>query len=537
MPQDDSQRNGALPAEADGTPQPDASELRYGAIIDATPVPMALNDEQQRITFLNSAFVRTFGYTREDIPTLAEWWPRAYPDPGYRDWVSNAWQVELERAKRTGTAFTPMELAVRGKDGTTRTVLASAASLAGSFQGTHLVVLYDISDRKSAEAERAKLEAQLHQAQKMESIGRLAGGIAHDFNNVLGVILGHAELALEHLDPSHVVYDDIAEIQKAAERSASLTRQLLAFARKQTVVPKRLDLNDTLRGMLKMLQHTIGENITLEWKPGAGVWPVRIDRSQLDQVLANLCVNARDAISGVGRISIETGNRSIDAAYSASHQGYEPGEYASLTVRDDGHGMDAETLAHAFEPFFSTKEVGRGTGLGLATVYGIVKQNGGCIDVRSEPGSGTTFSILLPRHSVEAEEISTPTATLLRGGRETLLLAEDEAALRSALRRRLERLGYEVLTADTPGEVIRLAREHRGQIHLLLTDVVMPEMNGRDLAENILALHPAVSVLFMSGYTADVIAREGVLDEGVSFLQKPFSEVELAAAVREALDR
>lgn len=498
---------------------------------------MALNDEEQRITFLNSAFVRTFGYTQEDIPTLAEWWPKAYPDPDYREWVSNAWQVELARAKRTGTAFTPMELAVRGKDGTTRTVLASAASLAGSFRGTHLVVLYDISERKSAEAERIRLEAQLHQAQKMESIGRLAGGIAHDFNNVLGVILGHAELALEHLAPSHIAHADICEIRNAAERSANLTRQLLAFARKQTVTPKVLDLNETLAGMLTMLQHTIGENIVLEWKPGAGLWPIKVDPSQIDQVLANLCVNGRDAISGSGKITIETSNVSIDEAYCASHRGFEPGEYAQLVVSDDGCGMDADTLSHVFEPFFTTKEAGEGTGLGLATVYGIVKQNAGYIDVRSEPGSGTTFTILLPRHLGELQRSPPPTPTPLRGGHETVLLAEDESALRIAVQRRLERLGYRVLTADTPGEVVRLAQEHGGEIHLLLTDVVMPEMNGRDLAEQIRSLYPTVKLLFMSGYTADVIAHQGVLDERVSFLQKPFSQEELAAAVREALER
>ncbi len=395
----------------------------------------------------------------------------------------------------------------------------------------------DITDSKRAEEEKTKLEAQLQQAQKMESVGRLAGGVAHDFNNMLGVILGHAEMAMESVDPAQPLYADLEEIRKAAERSADLTRQLLVFARRQTVAPRVLDLNETVAGMLKMLQRMIGENIRLDWLPEAELWPVRIDPSQIDQILANLCVNARDAIADVGRISIETGNSVFDEAYCADHAGITPGEYVRLAVSDDGCGMGRETLSHLFEPFFTTKGIGEGTGLGLATVYGAVKQNNGFINTYSEPGIGTTFTIYLPRHA--GRVLRAPAAAAAEPavrGHETILLVEDEPAILELTRKMLEKHGFTVLTAGAPGEAIRIARERAGEIHLLMTDVVMPEMNGRELAKNLLALYPEIKRLFMSGYTADVIAHRGVLDEGVRFIQKPFSTQTLVAKVREVLD-
>ncbi len=398
-------------------------------------------------------------------------------------------------------------------------------------------IFADITERKKAEEEQAKLEAQLQQAQKMESVGRLAGGVAHDFNNMLGLIIGHAELALERVDPTHPLQTDLQEIRKAAERSANLTRQLLAFARKQTIEPKVLDLNETVESMLRMLQRLIGEDIELKWQPEANLWPVKIDPSQLDQTLANLCVNSRDAISGVGKLTIETANTSFDEDYSATHAGFVPGEYVRLTVSDSGCGMDKETLLHLFEPFFTTKGMGKGTGLGLAMVYGIVKQNRGFINVYSEPEQGTAFTIYLPRHLGETEK------TLPQGkhepalrGQETILLVEDEPDILSLTMMLLERQGYTVLAASTPNEALRLAQEYVGEIHLLMTDVVMPEMNGRDLAKTLLDLYPHLKRLFTSGYTADVIAHHGVLDEGVHFIQKPFSIRSLAAKVRDALD-
>jgi len=394
---------------------------------------------------------------------------------------------------------------------------------------------HEIEERRKTEEQRVKLSAQLAQAQKMESVGRLAGGVAHDFNNMLGVILGHAEMALQDVGPDHPLRDSLEEIRKAAVHSADLTRQLLAFARRQTVAPRVLDLNQTVQGMLKMLQRMIGEEVRLDWHQGAEVWPVRMDPSQLDQMLVNLCANARDAIRGVGTLSIVTGARSLDEAYCAEHPGSSPGEYAMLEVSDDGSGMDKETLSHLFEPFFTTKRVGEGTGLGLATVYGAVKQNGGFIDVHSEQGHGTTFRIFLPRYA-GANEPPKEDPAALRRGKETILIVEDELAILELARMVLERQGYTVLAAGTPLEAIRVATEHGGVIDLLMTDVVMPEMNGRDLARSLLPQRPNLKCLFMSGYTADIIADHGVLKEGVSFIQKPFSAKALTDKIRQTLE-
>jgi PAS domain S-box-containing protein len=436
----------------------------------------------------------------------------------------------------------PIEHRIKRKDGELRWV-SDNIILNRNDSGTLLSydgVVKDITKHKQAEEETAKLEARFQQAQKMESVGRLAGGVAHDFNNMLGVILGHAEAALDQIAPSDPLHANLEEIRKAARRSADLTRQLLAFARKQVVAPKVLDLNDTVAGMLKMLQRLIGEDINLAWLPGAGLWTVKVDPSQIDQILVNLCVNARDAISGVGKLTIETENGAFDDDYCAAHAGFVAGEYVRLAVSDNGYGMSKETLSLLFEPFFTTKETGKGTGLGLATVYGIVKQNSGFINVYSEPGQGTTFTIYLPRHAGKTEQPRTESVSGSAGrGHETILLAEDEPALLELTAMLLEKEGSTVLAASTPGEAICLAREreHAGEIHLLITDVVMPEMNGRELAKNLLDLYPHMKRLFMSGYTANVIAHHGVLDENVHFIQKPFSRRDLAAKVREALDQ
>ncbi len=394
----------------------------------------------------------------------------------------------------------------------------------------------DIGDRKRAEEEREALQAQLVRAQKMESVGRLAGGVAHDFNNMLGVILGHAEIALDQLDENQTLYADLKEIQKAAKRSADLTRQLLAFARKQTVAPVELQLNDTVAGMLKMLNRLIGEDIELEWKPGTDLWAVKMDPGQIDQILANLAVNARDAIDGVGKVTIRTANAVLDEAYCEGHAELTPGEYVSLSVTDNGCGMEPEVIKLVFEPFFTTKATGRGTGLGLATVYGIVKQNQGYIKVLSKPGEGSAFRIYLPRHVRKTAPAAQPVpAAIATRGRESVLLVEDEPAILHIGRKMLGKLGYHVIGAATPKEALRLAGEHTGGIDLLMTDVIMPGMNGHDLAKELLKQHPNLKRLFMSGYTADVIAPHGVLEKGVHFIQKPFSMHQLAAKVRQAL--
>jgi len=398
--------------------------------------------------------------------------------------------------------------------------------------------VWKIASRKRAEEEKTKLEVQLQHSQKLEAVGQLAGGVAHDFNNMLGVIIGHSELALMKMERSQPAYASLTEILTAAERSAALTRQLLAFARKQAIAPKVIDLNKTVSGMLNMLQRLIGENMHLTWKPAPGLWPVKMDPSQIDQIMANLCVNARDAITDVGMITIETVNSTVDANDSTFLKYIEPGKYVCLMVSDNGSGIDKETVAHIFEPFYTTKELGKGTGLGLATVYGIVKQNNGFINVHSEPGHGTIFTIYLPRYIGENGH------TLLRGdvsklpprGHGTILLVEDEPAILRMASMMLEGQGYTVLVAEAAAEAIHLSKEHIGKINMLISDVVMPDMNGRDLAKEVLLLNPQIKCLFMSGYTADVIAQHGVLDEGVHFIQKPFSLPDLATKVREVLD-
>ena len=391
-------------------------------------------------------------------------------------------------------------------------------------------VVYDIT-------EEVRLEEQLRQAQKMESVGRLAGGVAHDFNNMLAVIIGHTEMAIGLVDAGGRVYSDLIQIHTAAMRSADLVRQLLAFARKQAILPKVLNLNETVEGTLKMLRRLIGEDLELVWNPGNEVRPVKVDPSQLDQILTNLCVNARDAIVDVGKITIETKNASFDLDFCTENPGFVPGDFVMLAVRDNGSGMDSETLAKIYEPFFTTKKAGQGTGLGLATVYGIVQQNGGFIDVLSEPGLGTTLSVYLPSYKEKnVPENQKEVAEPLLQGNETILLVEDELAILRMATMMLKAFGYTVLSADTPGEAMRLAKASSVPIHMLISDVILPGMNGPDLARNLISLFPGLKLLFMSGYTAEVIAHHGVLDEDIHFIQKPFSTQDLATKVRAVLD-
>jgi PAS domain S-box-containing protein len=425
------------------------------------------------------------------------------------------------------------------KDGTSFPVRYSSAPIIEEGEVVGAVVTFrDITEYKREEKERKKLEEQLLQAQKMESVVRLAGGAAHDFNNMLGVIIGRAEMALAQDVPSDKLRHNLKEILKAGLRSADLTRQLLAFARKQTAVPKILDLNGTISGMLKMLRRLIGEDIDLLWIPELDLRKVKIDPSQVDQILANLAVNARDAISGVGVITMKTENVVIDDSKRAQTPEFIPGQYVLLTVNDTGGGMSKEVCEKIFEPFFTTKEVGKGTGLGLSTVYGIVKQNDGFVYVASEPGKGTTFKIYLLRFEAETAQVPSEEVTgKPPTGTETVLLVEDDEAILNLGTMILENLGYTVLAASTPRHAIHLVEHHPGDIHLLITDVVMPEMNGRELAEQLSTMRPKLKCLYMSGYTADVIAHRGILDEGVEFIAKPFGSDELASRVRQVLDQ
>jgi PAS domain S-box-containing protein len=499
------------------------SEARYRQLFLAHPLPMWVYDlETLRFLAVNDAAIQLYGYSREEFLSMTI---RDIRPP-----------EDLARLEKTVAQLRghPGYLQSRGwrhrtREGRVFEVEIWSHPITFGDRESRLIAVIDVSERN-------RLEALFLQAQKMESVGRLAGGVAHDFNNMLAVILGNVEIALEAAPPPEI-HSILEEIQAAARRSAELTRRLLAFARRQTVSPKVLDLNQTVEGMLRMLRRLIGEDIDLVWLPGSDLWPVFIDPAQVDQILANLCVNARDAISDTGKVTIETENRLLDEAYCAANPGFVPGAYVQLSVSDDGCGMTQETLSHLFEPFFTTKRPGEGTGLGLSTVYGIVRQNEGFVNVYSEPGKGTTVKIYLPRHTgAEAKGVEEEAAPAKAQG-ELVLLVEDEAAMLKVSRRLLENLGYRVLTADSPAEAIRLAEKTPEPVDVLITDVVMPEMNGRELAQRVQALHRNIRCLFMSGYTANVIARQGVLQPGVHFLQKPFNRAQLAAKLREVLGR
>jgi len=440
-----------------------------------------------------------------------------------------AGQVRQEIQKARGRKNTRFKFQHRKADGSIADVdVCSSRVNIGGREYLHSII-FDIT-------RQCRLEEQYRQAQKMESVGRLAGGVAHDFNNMLSVIMGNAEIAMGKVDKADPLHDDLREIFQAARYSADITRQLLAFARKQAISPRVLDLNDTVQGMLKMLRRLIGENIDLAWLANPNIRPVKIDPSQIDQILANLCVNARDAIAGTGRITIRTGNAVIDEAYCADRADAAPGDYVQLQVSDSGCGMDRALLDNIFDPFFTTKD--NGTGLGLATVYGIVKQNGGFVDVSSEPGRGTTFTVYLPCHDGEpdaAEKIRVEDIPARTS--ETVLLVEDEVPLLEITRRILESLGYTVLGAESPSRALELAGEHAGRIGVLLTDMIMPEMNGRDLAARVTALCPGIRVLCMSGYAADFFGPENILEPGMNFLQKPFTRNDLAAKMGEVLGK
>ena len=505
------------------------SEEKFRTLAESVPFAIMMHQGDHWI-YANRAAVEISGYSEEELYQF-HFWDFVHPD--YTDLIKQTGR-KRQRGKEVPRSY---EFIIITKSGEEKWVSLTGNPILYEEKPTALISVIDISDRKYADEEKSKLESQLQQAQKMESVGRLAGGVAHDFNNMLGVIIGHTEMALMKMEMGKPLNSNLTEIRKAAERSADLTRQLLAFARKQTIAPKILNLNEIVSGMIKMLGRLIGENIHLHWHPETDVWPVQMDPSQIDQILANLSVNARDAIAGIGNLTIEVVNITLGDDYSATHAGFSPGDYVRLTVSDDGCGMDKDILSHIFEPFFTTKGVSQGTGLGLATVYGAVKQNNGFINAYSEPGQGTAITIYLPRHEGKDEQRreKSPKEVVAQHGRETILLVEDEPAILEITTMMLEMQGYTVLEANTPGEAIRIARENPGEIHLLLTDVVMPEMNGRDLARNILSLYPDIKRLFMSGYTANVIAHHGVLDDGVHFIQKPFSLNDLCTKVRDAL--
>ena len=484
--------------------------------------------------YASPTYYTMLGYEPVSGPSdRAVWLDRVHPDD------RNAVSKKISRILNFETNEYHYEARMEHADGSYRWhhVVGYVLERDKSNKPTHLTGLrIDINERVEAETEREKLQAQLTQAQKMESIGRLAGGVAHDFNNMLGVIIGQTELLLNQTDPSLPLFAALQGIWKAADNSANLTRQLLAFARKQAISPSILDLNDVVESMLNMLQRIIGEDIHLVWSPEKQMGQIMMDAGQINQILANLCVNARDSIAGIGKIVIETGNRIFDSAYCKGHPEFIPGEYVMLAISDSGCGMDRKTINNIFEPFFTTKREGMGTGLGLATVYGIVKQNNGFINVYSEPGHGSTLKIYLPRHiskvADQPEDITVPPMTR---GSETILVVEDNGEILKIIQVMLESRGYTVLSTDSPGDALRLVDEHVGTIDLLLTDVIMPEMNGRDLANRLQSRCPGMKRLYMSGYAANIVAYHDAADREINFIQKPFSMRELSAKVREVM--
>ncbi len=498
------------------------SERKYRTLFEHSLDGIGIVTINGQFLDANPAFCELFGYSREEIGHLNA--GQLYVNPADRHALIQSYQndgyIRNEKVR------------LRKKDGT-----QLICQISGTIQvetESQQAIIYSITRDMTA---YYRMEDQLRQAQKMESVGRLAGGVAHDYNNALSAIIGFTELAIDSADPEGPLRGNLNEVLHAAKHATNITRQLLAFARKQTIAPKVLDLNDNIENVLKMIRHLIGENIDLSWIPGAGLWPVNIDPTQIDQILANLCVNARDAIEDVGKVTIETGNVTLDETYCANHAGFIPGEFVLMAVSDNGSGMEKEILDNIFEPFFTTKGVDKGTGLGMATVYGIVKQNKGFINVYSEPGIGTSIKIYLPRYKgndVETHQESVEDTPQTHG--ETILLVEDDLSVLKLAQQILNGLGYTVLAVSTPGDALDLVKKHTGEIHLLITDVIMPEMNGREMADRLQAVCPGLKCMFMSGYTTNAIVHRGVLDEKVQFLQKPFSKKDLIIAVRKALN-
>jgi PAS domain S-box-containing protein len=481
------------------------------------------------ITSWNNAAERLFGYTAEEIvgqPIIA-----LIPDDRLYE------EVGLLQQIIAGNGVNLFETVRRRKDGTEFAVSLSIAPIrdaAGNVVGASKTAR-DLSAHRKAEETLRRTEEQLRQAQKMEAIGRLGGGIAHDFNNLLSVILSYSELIAGDLSPSDPVSADIAEIRKAALSASELTKQLLVFSRKQVVAPKVLDLNGILAAMDKMLRRVLGEDIDLVSSLTSGLGRVLVDPSNVEQVVMNLVLNARDAMPTGGKLTIETENVELDLEYTGQHLGSKPGPHVMLAVSDTGMGMDRDTQTHIFEPFFTTKEVGKGTGLGLSTVFGIAQQSGGSIWVYSEPGRGTTFKVYFPRVETKLDAMSQPPARSTPRGTETILLVEDQEQVRAVAHGILRRHGYRVIVAHSAGEALLLSEAEPGPIHLLLTDVVMPLMSGAELAKRIALTRPATKALYMSGYTDDSVVRHGVLEGSVAFLQKPFTPDSLARRVRDTL--
>jgi PAS domain S-box-containing protein len=504
--------------------QAEESQARLATAVAQAAETIVITDIKGTILYANPAFAKVTGYTCEEALGKN---PRMLRSGKH----STEFYRQLWATLTAGQVWSG-HLINKRKDGT---LIEEEATISPVFDAAGAIVNY-VAVKRDVTREVA-LEAQTRQAAKMEAVGQLAGGVAHDFNNQLQVILGCTEVILGNLPPDHAFRDDLQEIRKAARHSADLTRQLLAFSRKQMIAPVVLDVSAAISGSLKMLSRLIGENIRLNFTLAQDTGAVFMDPSQWDQILANLAVNARDAIAGTGNIFIEAAPRTLAEADCRDKTDFvTPGDYVVLTFRDDGPGMTPEIQGHIFEPFFTTKGVGKGTGMGLATVYGIIKQNHGAISVQSAPGQGATFSIYLPRATAAAVAATEKMAERIPTGTETILLVEDETSVLSLIQRTLARQGYNILPAATPAEALRVCRSHPAPIDMLLTDVIMPEMGGRDLAERIQKLRPGIRVIFMSGYTTDIMEQQGHLPAGLHVMQKPFTGAVLAQRIRAMFD-
>jgi PAS domain S-box-containing protein len=510
------------------------SEERFRAMFDSAAIGTGVLDLDGKVMTSNRALEQMLGYTKAELDGMSAA-ELTHPDDRRRELELFA---ELAEGKREEYRLEKRCLA-KGGDIVWGHHTVSLVRDAFTKPKFAIAMLEDITPRKEAEEERLRLETQLRQAQKMEAVGQLAGGVAHDFNNLLTAIRGYSEFALNRLGSENAsIRKDIEEIAKSADRASSLTRQLLAFSRKQLLQPRILQLNDVVSEVDKMLRRLIGEDIEVVTVFGPTLGRVKADPGQIEQVLVNLVVNARDAMPDGGKLTIETCNVDVDEEYSAAHEGLSPGRYVMLAVHDTGHGIDAQTKSRLFEPFFTTKEQGKGTGLGLATVYGIVKQSGGYVVVESEPGQGAAFKVFLHRLEAGADEIErvVQIAEERPRGSETVLLVEDEDVVRNLVREILEGNGYTVLEARNGAEALEIGRRYAHSIHLLVTDVVMPKMSGRELAEHLVTIHRETRVLYMSGYTDGAIGQHGVLDPETELLQKPFTFDALAQKVRKVLD-
>jgi two-component system, cell cycle sensor histidine kinase and response regulator CckA len=507
---------------------------RFERLLENAPFGVILVDKKGDFQYVNAKFIELFGYDLSEIPNGREWFRRAYPDPNYRHQVIETWMHDSNISEPGENV--PRIFTATCKDGTKKIIRFITVQLGMS---EYLMSCEDITLVQRAEEEKAVLAEQLRQSQKMEAIGRLAGGIAHDFNNLLTVIRGYSQLSLLELKADDKLRENIEEVQRATQRASDLTHHLLAFGRRQIMEMTVLDLNTLLKDLDKMLHRVIGEDIVLTYRLSDDIGKIRVDPGQMEQVILNLAVNARDAMPSGGKLTIETSNAELDEAYAHTHIGSKPGRYVMLSVSDTGMGMTPEIRERAFDPFFTTKEKGKGTGLGLSTCYGIVKQSGGNIWAYSEPDRGTTFKIYLPHvdESLKEAKEEEKTVEILKGD-ETILAVEDEIEVRKLVAQILMGQGYRVIEASDGEEAIKAARENSGnKIHLLLTDVVMPGMSGRELAEILVPQHPGLKILYMSGYTDNAIVNHGVLDEGVNYIQKPFTLDALARKVREVLDR